>query len=240
MNRQSIERILIFLGGFGVGAVVTYKLLDHKFRLLAEEEIQSVKEYARKNDIQKKGGEEEITMVYDNGMKQTTIFDSDDKVCVSWNDEDKEDLKTHDADLKKIPYLISMEAYNEEMYHFEKIGITFYEADHTFSADNDDIIDDISALVGDGYQYFGYLSDHPDLVYVRNYRLATDFELQKVEGSYQEIVLGNYGKGVFEDEIYDYSDIKNNNPLDDDYHPKDENDEDEQDDEDEEEIEEWI
>lgn len=199
MNKQIIGKIMIFIGGLAVGALGSYKYLENKFRKLADEEIASVQEYAKKQ-IQKTDKkakddilESQMSLINENGEIEP-YYDVQDIVDVDMLKENKEE------NLKE-PFIITMEQFNDEMFHFDKENLTFYERDGVFTNDQDEIMDNINYLIGDAHHYFGYLQEYPDFVYVRNYRVATDFELQRVDASFSDNIMNPYyGYGELKDE----------------------------------------
>lgn len=204
MNKQIIGKIMIFIGGLAVGALGSYKYLENKFRKLADEEIASVQEYA-KRQIQKtdKKAKDDVlefknqmSLVNENGEIEPSYdvrYDVQGFVDVDM-------LKENQEENLKEPFVITMEQFNDEMFHFDKENLTFYERDGVFTNDQDEIMDNINYLIGDAHHYFGYLPEYPDFVYVRNYRVATDFELQRVDASFSENIISPYGYGVNLDE----------------------------------------
>src|SRR5436190_9050954 len=85
---------------------------------------------------------------------------------------------------KSPPFVISREefAYGEEGQHFEKITLTYYPRDRVLLDDDEDPENDIPQIVGwRSLQQFGGESGDPDVVFVRNRRLMTDFEVVKEE-----------------------------------------------------------
>jgi hypothetical protein len=63
--------------------------------------------------------------------------------------------------------------------------------DDTLSDENEEIISDVSYVIGyDALSSFGDGSDDPDIVYVRNEKLQTDYEVTRLNKSYSETVLG--------------------------------------------------
>lgn len=198
MNKQIIGKIMIFIGGLAVGALGSYKYLENKFRKLADEEIASVQEYAKrqiqKTDKKAKDDilESQMSLINENGEIEP-YYDVQDIVDVDM-------LKENQEENLKEPFIITMEQFNDEMFHFDKENLTFYERDGVFTNDQDEIMDNINYLIGDAHHYFGYLPEYPDFVYVRNYRVATDFELQRVDASFSDNIIAPYGYGELKDE----------------------------------------
>ena len=78
------------------------------------------------------------------------------------------------------------------MLHFDKITIYYYEGDKKFADDQDELILNPNELIGDAHHYFGYMPEEPDLVYIRNYKQATDYELVRSLDSYTDSIVGGY------------------------------------------------
>ena len=57
--------------------------------------------------------------------------------------------------------------------------------------ENEDVVTDITNTIGDeALLSFGEISEDPDIVYVRNEKLAVDIEIIRMQESYKEVVLG--------------------------------------------------
>jgi hypothetical protein len=97
------------------------------------------------------------------------------------------------------PYVIGVEEFSEDMTHFDKLTIYYYEDDDTLVEGGEDIITDVDWTIGnDSLDHFGDNSDDPDIVYVRNERISVDYEVIRLPKSYAETVLGyekDEGKG---------------------------------------------
>ena len=99
------------------------------------------------------------------------------------------------------PYVISQEEYFDEtqFVNFDKECLVYYEEDETLSTERDEVIYNVEEVIGeDALDNFGCNSGSHNLVYVRNVRLETDYEITKDDGSYKETVLG------FSDDEIDY------------------------------------
>lgn len=200
---STIKQVLTFVSGAVIGAGLTYIILNKQFNARVDEEVESVKEYARRkieesqvkeinmSSTTEKTTDEILEHMPTPSYKHHDILDQDDEFDDEI-DEDKWAEYNNPNDRMKMPFIISPEDYSNTMLHFDKETLYFYEGDGVFADDQDEIIDDPSSLLGDAAQYFGYIPEDPDLVYVRNYRFATDYELCRAEGSYQETILGEY------------------------------------------------
>lgn len=87
---------------------------------------------------------------------------------------------------KAPPFVISREdfAYNEEYDDYEKITLTYYQNDRIVLDSEEDVLNDVATVVGwRNLSQFGGDSEDPDVVFVRNHRLQTDFEIVREEDS---------------------------------------------------------
>ncbi len=92
----------------------------------------------------------------------------------------------------EVPYLISTEEFmaNDE-FAFDQITLTYFEGDDTLTDEREDIVSDVVRTVGrDNLLRFGENSQDPNVVYVRNERLRSDFEIVRDPGKYSVNVLG--------------------------------------------------
>ena len=102
---------------------------------------------------------------------------------------DLEEEKKHRS--SKKPYVITHDEYFQAELEYENISLTYYEEDDTLVNENDTPISDVDVHIGDeSIVRFGHGSKDPNIVYVRNDRLQTDFEVVRSTGSYLVEVLG--------------------------------------------------
>jgi len=88
------------------------------------------------------------------------------------------------------PYIISLEEFSEEHPEYDKSTIYYYVSDDTLTDENEEIMDDIPGTVGDEALDLFTVDDDGhasgDVVYVRNERLAIDYEIVGLYKSYKE------------------------------------------------------
>jgi hypothetical protein len=197
--------ILIAITGFAVGAgvsfLVTRKLLDVKYAEFAQEEIESVKsQFARrqsKNNSEPKGEEGGHLTVH--SSLEGTRTNEYNSVKQNYNrigqqEEDEVDMDEAEEDESincDHPYVIDDESFCNEFLKHDKLSITYYVEDNVLVDDNEEIVDDVDGLVG--YENLSIMSTgmvNPNIIHIRNERIATDFEIAVNPNSYQEIVLG--------------------------------------------------
>lgn len=86
------------------------------------------------------------------------------------------------------PYVLPEDVYMEST--FEKVTLTYYEGDDTLCDDQEVIIPEVTDLLGEeALVSFGVKSEDPDIVYIRNEKRGTDYEVVRVKKSYSVEVL---------------------------------------------------
>lgn len=97
------------------------------------------------------------------------------------------------------PYVISADEYNDEFVEHDKSSIYYYMVDDVLCDEHEEIMDDIANTVG--YDVFRVLENQPT-AWVRNERLAIDYEICVVRSSYAEVVQGVPHKALSPREQY--------------------------------------
>lgn len=88
------------------------------------------------------------------------------------------------------PYIITHDEYFAAEKDYDTQSLTYYETDDTLCDEHDRPMDEINGTVGDDHlARFGSGSKDKNIVYVRNERLETDYEIVRSPGSYLEEVL---------------------------------------------------
>lgn len=91
----------------------------------------------------------------------------------------------------RTPRIITQEDWSNVHPLNDKQTVTYYEDDTTFADANDEIIPNPNDILGPNiHLHFGEGSEDPDIVYVRADYTSTDYEIIRVQGTYQEIVMG--------------------------------------------------
>ena len=191
--KEYIGKSFIFLTGIAVGAAISWKYAETKYKKIAEEEIESVKE------------------TFENRLKNVKRLEDVAKSVIDISEKEKQqkevDLKeytdiikhaeygqTDQADISKAvkegkimadrPYIISPEEFGENPY-YDTISLTYY-SDKVLTDEDDIEIEDVDGLIGeDSLNHFGEYED--DSVFVRNDELQTDYEILLDERAYYDI-----------------------------------------------------
>lgn len=106
------------------------------------------------------------------------------------NEPDPEDVTTWDRD-QRFPYVITEAEYRLDRPEYEKDNLTYYAGDETLAEEDGSYIPDKNGTAGTENlrTYFGYGSGDERLIYIRNDRVMTDFEITLNDGKYTKEVL---------------------------------------------------
>lgn len=182
-----MNKVFIFTLGAAAGSLLTWKLLEKKYKDLADEEIASVKEHYKKRAEK-----------YDELDKFDHIRAWKDTPVVEEHPDKKDYFKqvdvlgyTNDEATVKIetgveqiaPFVIAPEEWGE-IEDYETKQLTYY-ADSILADESEEIIGDPEIYIGDGLDHFGEYAD--DAVYVRNDNLKCDYEIFKHDKTYSEV-----------------------------------------------------
>lgn len=194
MNKMSTN-MFIFAVGAAIGSAVAWLYAKKYYERIANEEIESMKEWlARRVEEQDKEKEEEPESPVQNPATPSIKPDLMDYaakvkdlgyVDYSRRTEGKEETDDEEEvdDTDDYIYVIKPEIFGEEDY--EEVSLTYY-ADGVLTDEQDNPIEDVAGMVGADYaSHFGEYED--DSVFIRNDRLRTDFEILADQRKYSNL-----------------------------------------------------
>lgn len=176
-----LSNSIAFVIGAGIGVAVSWKLLEYKYKRIADEEIKSVMDaYGKKFEPKKfepeKFEPKEINpekIEHEKNMKRYTDLLKENK----YSDEEVK------ADMKTKPHIIAPEEFGENE-DYETVSLTHY-ADGVLTDDQDEPIEDVEKLVGKDFaSHFGEYEE--DSVFIRNDELNTDYEILRDSRTYND------------------------------------------------------
>lgn len=113
-----------------------------------------------------------------------SIFENSKEI----NDLDVEEINDRNPE---VPYIITEHEFSENSLDHDQISLSYFEEDDVLTDENDGVIEDSDSIVGDdNLTRFGHGSGNHNILFVRNERMSTDFEIAKSNGSYAREVLG--------------------------------------------------
>lgn len=192
-----MKNLLCFVAGAAVGSVVTWKLIEKKYKDLADEEIESVIETFknRKPRITKDNVKETVEKVI-NKYKEPKEIVEDIVTAEKYSIENEEEIDEDDESNYTIdvdpgvevitPYVITPEQFGEYSEYGTKT-LTYY-ADNVLTDEIDNPItsEEMETMIGpDALDHFGEYED--DSVYIRDEMNEMDYEILKSEKTFSEI-----------------------------------------------------
>lgn len=177
-----MNKVFIFAMGVAVGSVATWKIVETKYKKLADEEIESVKEvFKNRNNKENDEGSEML----EHEEKREVYADSISDLEYADNDSEENDIytiKTEELEDHMLPYVISPDEF-EELPGYRMESWTYY-ADDVLTDENDDIVSDPESIIGDALSHFGEYGYNS--VCVRNDETKCDYEVIKINKTYKE------------------------------------------------------
>ena len=170
MNK-SINSVLTFVIGVGVGAAASVFIVKKHYEEISKQEIESVKEvYAKKKEMDEHDVDRKVAeKLIENNYYATESEDRVEKPARIADPEDTDETKN----IHIIP--------GHEFGATDNITITlWYWTDGTVTNDNKKIIGNVEDCIGDDFMaHFGDDENDPDAVYVRNDVQKIDYEILK-------------------------------------------------------------
>lgn len=215
--KESARAFVYLTAGLGIGGAAGYfttkKLLEAKYENELNIQIQEVKDYYK---LVRKEGEyaspetvpveyEQTTPEnygdYENILEGLEYIEHSEEVVTEEEeiDETEEEVEeVPESEYKKEynrnrnePYIISVKEFMEDREEYDKTTITYFEDDDVLCDEREEVIPNVEYTVGnEALIKFGELSEDKNIVYVRNERTSTDFEILRDRRSYAEVVLG--------------------------------------------------
>ena len=192
-----MKNLLCFVVGAAIGSVITWKLIEKKYKNLADEEIESVKETFknRKTKMNKDEVKETVEKVINKWKEpKETVEDIVTAEGYSTEDEEKieeDDESSYTVDVDPgveviVPYVITPEQFGEFTEYGTKT-LTYYADDVlTDEIDNPITSGEMETMIGpDALDHFGEYED--DSVYIRDEMNEMDYEILKSEKLFSEI-----------------------------------------------------
>ena len=192
-----MKNLLCFVAGAAIGSVVTWKLIEKKYKDLADKEIESVIETFknRKPRITKDNVKETVEKVI-NKYKEPKEIVEDIVTAERYSIENEEEIDEDDESNYTVnidnnievvaPYVITPEQFGEYNEYGTKT-LTYY-ADNVLTDEIDNPItsEEMVTMIGpDALDHFGEYED--DSVYIRDEINEMDYEILKSEKKFSEI-----------------------------------------------------
>ena len=197
---STLKGVLIFVLGAAAGSLATWKLIENKYKDIAQEEIDSVKDTfskMKKNeypdkledypDFEEFDDSDDSDDVEEEPKPEQKIDRNNKPDIVEYakilsetgytnyaERQDKKEKKGVEPVEDERPYVISPDEFGEKD-GYENVTLTYY-ADGVLTDYFDNVISNVDEVVGfDSLDHFGEYED--DAVFVRNEKMETDYEI---------------------------------------------------------------
>ena len=190
---RASTKMFIFAAGALVGSLSTWYATRKYYEKIANDEIESMKEWlARRVEEQDEKAEEQVSKsdekpnspsVKPNLMEYAAMVKDLGYTDYSRKTEEPEKEEDEEVDDMDRPHIIEPKEFGECDY--EEVSLTHY-ADGVLTDEQDNPIEDVDGIVGEDYaEHFGEYED--DSVFVRNDRLQTDFEILADQRNFSDL-----------------------------------------------------
>lgn len=190
---RASTKMFIFAAGALVGSLSTWYATRKYYEKIANDEIESMKEWlARRVEEQDEKAENQTSKpdekpnspsVKPNLMEYAAMVKDLGYTDYSRKTEEPEKEEDEEVDDMDRPHIIAPKEFGECDY--EEVSLTHY-ADGVLTDEQDNPIEDVDGIVGEDYaEHFGEYED--DSVFVRNDRLQTDFEILADQRNFSDL-----------------------------------------------------
>lgn len=93
--------------------------------------------------------------------------------------------KAHQKEKNRKPRIISADKLGE-LEGYEDAVLFYYVDDETLATEEGSIIDNEELLIGDALTKYGFADSDERMILVQNFNLRTVYEIQKVNGAYED------------------------------------------------------
>ena len=179
MNTMLSKAILFIAGGI-IGSAVTYTVTKKKYENIANDEINSMREYY---DTKYNNDDSTSTVVSEEDKKKYDDILSDAEYTLISNEEETKEV---DEDMHEPEVIPPEESWEKD---YPTISLIYYEGDNVLANTDNDIIKNVEELVGTDFaEHFGEYE--PDTVLIRNDKHKAYYEILRDYGSYIDYMGG--------------------------------------------------
>ena len=192
----TMSNAVAFTIGVAAGASITYILIKKHFKKIADDEIDTMREYFQNkraeeaNALEEEPDEAEVKEARDEHQEDKPNIREYASLIKKENYTNYSDTvadKKKEVDDVEKPYVITPEEFGELDY--STISLTYY-SDDVLTYESDELVEDVDDIVGaDFAEHFGEYED--DSVFIRNDRMKTDFEILVDKRNYSDVVETN-------------------------------------------------
>lgn len=185
MNNKLIS-LFVFSAGVAVGSIVTWQYLRFRSKDDDKESLWMMgladAEYA--DDEDEPSPKTEIVSELDDYKSQVNKHGYHDYSKISAKEPDADSKK---KDEKAFPRVIEPDVFDDDFDGYTKISLTYFQ-DHVLADYDGHIIEDIEGTIG--FESLNHIGEYEeDILYVRNNRLHSDFEISMDSEKYSDVYI---------------------------------------------------
>lgn len=206
MDSGTIKTIGAFVVGLGIGGAVVYFVMKKQYEkfetieelgIIEEDDEDDSNNDDSDNDWTKiEDGEEIEQLDISNGMYTERLNQMKEEytkygtISKQYSGEEPEQvdelkLKTNDDSPEDDIYVITADQFAREKFGYDKVTLYFWELERLLTEADGDVLD-VPGIIG--YNWETHIGEfEPDIVYVRNNNLETDYEVVLRHDSYYEM-----------------------------------------------------
>ena len=185
-----MKNLFIFLLGTTAGSLITWKLIEDKYKKIADEEIESVKERFKEREKKEKKSKNEYNTYKD--IIKDLNYDNDEE-----NKESENNIKKFSTSVSELvkENIDNVQKENQRLSNIEIItsdefgDLEGYDSSYWTLYSDNILVDDFNNVITDPKLFLGNALDNfndEDSVFVRNHDTSTDYEILKVLEKWKE------------------------------------------------------
>jgi hypothetical protein len=169
-----IREVLCFALGAAAGFGAATYFMKTKYEAMVDEEVKSVMEWAKKK-------EKEPLTVNDGELSHSEEVEKFNEIAPNYNKISEKVNKVMD---EYKPYRISEGDFVVDDDEYAKVSLEYYSDDDSLF-EGSEYISNVEETVGeDNLDFFASMGD--EIMYVRNEKYKTDYEVCRIAGRYSE------------------------------------------------------
>jgi hypothetical protein len=206
--KQIVTYLSLFGAGLALGVLGTKTYFERKYKKIADDEIESVKEvFKRKTvsiveadatakrvetpNVDPDFGIEIEKVPVGGGLFMNMVPEHMKEMQIKYNTLSNDIVEgEHPIEGNYRPYIIDVDTFDETADGYSKVELSYYMGDSTLVDSEEEIVSTADTIGIDNLELFEHLDE--DVFYVRNESLGADYEVTKVLSSYSQIVGDDY------------------------------------------------
>ncbi len=202
--------LICFALGIAVGAVATYYITKESFEKQAQEDINAMrKEYEKEIEgeesdelteeveLSQKKQEEDLFREYDpyateyhkvkdRDKPKAVIFEPPtDEKNEEGNDVPEAEKESPREEVAELPYMITADDFSNTRRYYDKVTVSYYDDGALMNEEDQPVELDLIGTINLTLFRTGK-TDDPEWMYIRNERICTDFEVERIHGNYTD------------------------------------------------------